>query len=284
MKRVFTLVLGALALITVALVSAFISMRLAIHGREVDVPQLAGLSISDASRLAARDGLALNLENRFYSTAVPAGHIIAQDPAPGARVRREWAVRLTESLGPQVASIPDLTGQSERAATVSIRRLSLDPGAIAHLPVPGDPGVVLTQTPAPNAAGVDGPRVSLLVSDPVPSVQTAYVMPSLVGLSFGSAAARANALGMRVVLAPAAEPASSAPAAPESSAEPGQALSSAQSNLLTLSTPTAPAPVTSRTAGTVTAQSPLPGHRVVKGDTVHITLGHADAAASSASQ
>ena len=112
MKRIFTLALGALAMVAVALISAFIAMRLAIHGREAVVPALTGLTVSDAGKLAGRQGLRLNLENRFYSTEVPAGRILAQDPAPGSRVRREWPVRITESLGAQAVNIPDLTGVS----------------------------------------------------------------------------------------------------------------------------------------------------------------------------
>ena len=165
MKRFFTLLLGALAMVAVALISAFIAMRLAIHGREAVVPRSpASPSPTPPSSPRIR-GLQLNLENRFYSADVPAGRILAQDPEPGSRVRREWPIRITESLGAQRVNIPDLTGESERAATVSIRRLSLDLGVVAHLAVPGDPDVVLTQTPAANSGGVDGPRVSLLVSD-----------------------------------------------------------------------------------------------------------------------
>jgi beta-lactam-binding protein with PASTA domain len=39
---------------------------------------------------------------------------------------------------------------------------------VAYLPVAGPAGIVLSQTPTPAAAGVDGPRISLLVSEPVP--------------------------------------------------------------------------------------------------------------------
>ena len=88
MKRVFSLLLEALALVAVALISAFISMRIAIHGREAVVPTLTGLTVADASDLARRNGLSLALENRFYSAGVPPGRILAQDPAPGSRVRR----------------------------------------------------------------------------------------------------------------------------------------------------------------------------------------------------
>ncbi|HTD97353.1 MAG TPA: PASTA domain-containing protein, partial [Edaphobacter sp.] len=202
MKRFFNLVLGALAMLVVALTSAFITMRLAIHGREVAVPNLAGLTLPEAGRKASSLGLNLNLENRFYSTDTPAGHVLAQYPAPGIKVRREWAVRITESLGTQQVSIPNVVGQSERTASINIRRLSLDLGAVAHFPNPGEPGVVLAQTPNPNATGVDRPRVSLLLTDPEPAqTSTAFIMPSLAGLTLSGAAARTAAVGLHIVSA-----------------------------------------------------------------------------------
>jgi beta-lactam-binding protein with PASTA domain len=244
-------------MVAVALISAFIAMRLAIHGREAVVPALTGLTVADASKAAGSKGLQLNLENRFYSSDVPAGRILAQDPAPGSRVRREWPIRITESLGTQRVAIPDLTGESERAATVSIRRLSLDLGVVAHIAVPGDPDVVLAQTPPVNAAGVDSPRVSLLVSDPEDNSTTpAYVMPSLVGLSYAAAAARASAAGLHLEVAP--------PDNPQPAAAPGTAPPAAAP----------PAPLPPIGAGIITAQMPSPGHRVLVGDAVHVALGY----------
>jgi beta-lactam-binding protein with PASTA domain len=285
MKRIYTLVLGALAMVAVALVSAFITMRLAIHGREAVVPALTGLSVSDASRLAARQGLQLNLENRFYSADVAAGQVLAQDPAPGFRVRREWPIRITESLGTQAVSIPDLTGESERAATVSIRRLSLDLGAVAHLAVPGDPDVVLSQTPPANSNGVDGPRVSLLVSDAPDAELQAYVMPSLLGLSYATARARADAAGLHLVVAPdippAAPPASGQPSGLPPASPPISAAAPAAPSATPLPPDQlAPAPVLPNSI--IVGQYPQPGYRVESGDAVHVTLAQPAAAAAPA--
>jgi beta-lactam-binding protein with PASTA domain len=266
MKRIFTLMLGALALVAVALISAFIAMRLAIHGREAVVPQLTGFTVSEASTTAAHQGLRLTLESRFYSADIPAGHILAQDPASGSHVRREWPVRITESLGPQRVNIPDLSGESERAATISIRRLSLDLGVVAHLAVPGSPDVVLTQTPPANSGGVDGPRISLLVSDPQTAAQpSAYVMPSLIGLSYNAASARTATVGLRIVAA-ADNP---SPAASSSEPTPNGSPSAipAPNN-----PPASPAAI--QQTDIVLAQTPQPGRRVVQGDAVHITLRH----------
>jgi eukaryotic-like serine/threonine-protein kinase len=265
MKRLFNLILGALAMLAVALLSAFIAMRLAIHGREVKVPNLAGLTLSDAGKAASSAGLNLNLENRFYSADMPPGHILAQYPAPGATVRRQWVVRVTESLGPQQVSIPNVVGQSERTASINIRRVSLNVGTVAQIAAPGDPGIVLAQTPGPNASGVDRPTVSLLLSAPQDADASAFMMPSLAGLTLASASARAAAAGLHIVsvedinapTTPAAttpSPATATPTATPATSAPTVAIALAP--------------------GTVVAQSPAAGHRVAKGDPVHITLGH----------
>jgi len=172
MRRFFNILLGALAMIAVALLSAFVTMRLAIHGREVEVPNLAGLTVAEANDTASKLGLHMNLENHFYSTATPAGRILSQFPAPGTKVRREWVMRVTESIGPQRVSVPNVVGETEREASVTIRRLALDLGTVAYIPAPGPPGMVLAQTPTPAAEGVDGPRISLLVSEPLPAMRT----------------------------------------------------------------------------------------------------------------
>jgi beta-lactam-binding protein with PASTA domain len=183
-------------------------------------------------------------------------------------VRRQWAVRVTESLGAQQVAIPDLLGQSERTASINIRRLGLELGAVAHIAASGDPGVVITQTPLPNAAGVDRPRVSLLLSEPAEAESAdAIVMPSLTGLTLAGAAARAAAAGLHIVSAEDLNlPSTTATVA----SAPPTTVNTAAAN-----PPKAPAldaPAQAFTVGTVVAQSPLAGHRVVKGDPVHITL------------
>ncbi len=199
MKRFFKLVLTALAMFDVAVASALIAVRLAIHGAEVEVPNLTNLTIPEASELTLAKNLQLTLANRYYSLDTPAGRIISQSPSAGTRVRRGWQVRFTESLGAQHVDIPEVIGQDEREATVNIRRLSLDLGTVAAVPAPGDPGIVLAQTPPPNAEGIDRPRVSLLISAPLtPQTAEAIVAPSLTGLTVPQAAARISAAGLRL--------------------------------------------------------------------------------------
>jgi len=195
--------------------------------------------------------------------SVAPGDVLAQSPAAGVTVRREWAVRVTESLGPQRVSVPNLLGQTERPASILMRRLALDMGTVAQLPASSsDTGVVLAQTPMPNASGIDRPRVSLLLSAPADPDATAYVMPSLTGLSLAGAAARVSAIGLHIgSLEDVNLPAPAAPGAIPA-ASPGP-----------ISAP-APAAATTVPPGTVVDQSPPAGYRVVQGDAVHITLTH----------
>jgi hypothetical protein len=263
MKRFFNILLGALAMLAVALISAFISMRLAIHGREVEVPNLAGLTIAEASQAAGAKGLNLNVENRFYSNNVAPGHVLAQSPTSGVTVRREWTVRVTESLGTQKVSVPNLIGQTERPASILMRRLSLDLGTVAQLSSASETGVVLAQTPMPEASGIDRPRVSLLLSAPEDPASTAFVMPSLTGLTFANAAARATAAGVHIasiedINLPATPTAPGVPAA-----TPGPPLAVTPSSTAVAVPP-----------GNVVEQTPPAGYRVVKGDAVHLTLTH----------
>jgi beta-lactam-binding protein with PASTA domain len=278
-NRFFNVLFGALAMLLVALVSAFITMRLAIHGHEVKVPTLTGLTLAEAGHQTSSLGLSLTLENRFYSPDTPPGRVLAQSPAPGSTVRREWPVRITESLGPQQVAIPSVLGQSERTASINIRRLSLDLGVVAHIDAPGEPGVVISQTPGPNATGVDRPRVSLLLSSAPGSASdsdpedpgdlespNAIVMPSLAGLTLAGAASRASAAGLRIVSAEDLNPATAAP--------PNSPATSPATTAATSPPAASPAPPPTNTLATVTAQTPPAGHRVLKGDAVHITLAN----------
>jgi beta-lactam-binding protein with PASTA domain len=261
-RRFFNLVLGAMAMVAVALISAFIAMRLAIHGREIKVPELTHMSVADASRIAASAGLRLRLENKFYSPDTPAGKVLAQFPAPGTVVRRDWPVRVTESLGAQQVSIPDLTGQGERSTAIHLRQLGLELGTVGHIPSSASPGTVVAQTPAPNSTGVVSPRVSvLLANEPDEEEAPAYVMPSLVGLSLPSAYARVASIGMRIVSVEDVTPTSAAaPAAPAAT--------------IPATTATTAPPPSLLSTGAVVSQSPLSGHRVTKDDLVRISMTH----------
>ena len=131
MRFLRTLLYG-LILVVVGLISALTAMRFAIHGREVSVPKLTGLTAAEAQRIAAESGLAISRDQRFYSSDVPEGRIVSQLPPAGTRVRTGFRIRIAESLGPQKVEIPNLLGQSVRSAELNLKERGLELGSVAR--------------------------------------------------------------------------------------------------------------------------------------------------------
>ncbi len=255
----------ALVLVIVAMVSALTAMRFAIHGQEVAVPPLIGLAPPEAERAAAGLGLQVSIERQYYSPQIPEGRIMSQLPLPGTKVRRGWQVRVAQSLGKMRVAIPDVTGQSEHAAELNIRRRGLDVDSTAEVQVPGIPAdQVLAQSPTAKETQVAAPKISFLLSaaaDP-----PAFVMPSFVGQPLGSVSRSLQDAGFKLgnvnVVAPASADAGDAATA-ASNAEP--------------STPAAPQapqapPAQPSPASIIVAQVPVAGQKVLAGAAVNFDV------------
>jgi len=236
-------------LVAVALLAAITTMNFAIHGAEVEVPSLKGMTVSDARSVTSGLGLNLNVDNRYYSGDVATGHILSQSPAPGTVVRREWQVRVAESLGPQMVDVPDAVGLDHRVAELQLRRAGLEVGTVAQLPnAAAAEGTVLAQDPPAHAQGMAQPTVNLLVAAPDDEAPDGYVMPDLVGLPVVTAQSALAKVGIKS-------------AAPNYVDAPVGPLGIGNAPLLM---PVKP--------GAVTAQTPLPGTRVDQSTMVRLTV------------
>ncbi len=257
MRQFFRIVLLALVLMTVALISALTAMQLAIHGREVAIPKLVGMSPLEAERAGAASGLQVVIERQFYSADIPEGKIMTQVPPPGTKVRRGWSVRVAQSLGPLRVAIPDVTGGSERVAELNIRRRSLSLGSVAHVSLASAPlDQVISQNPPANASGVSAPKISLLVSDgPAPAV---YIMPNLTGQPLGSAMLTLQDAGIKVGKVSVLPAASSLPV---SSSNDAQTTSIVQ-----------PATAEPSAASMIVTQTPAPGQKIMAGSMVNFEV------------
>jgi beta-lactam-binding protein with PASTA domain len=196
-KNLFQVLLLLLVLVAVGLLSAIATMSIAIHGAEVQVPALQGMTVADARSQTAGLGLNLDVDNRYYSGDVAAGHILTQSPSPATVVRREWLVRVSESLGPQKVEVPSVVGHSEREAAVALRRVGLEVGVTARLPYSdAAEGTVIAQDPPAHAQGIARPSVDLLVAAASDDAPDGFLMPELVGLPMPSAQAMLARVGI----------------------------------------------------------------------------------------
>jgi eukaryotic-like serine/threonine-protein kinase len=261
MLQIFRALSAVVLLVTVALVSALITMRLAIHGAEVQVPLLQGRTVPQAVVELRAKGLQAGIDGHYYSATQPVGVVLTQSPVPGTRVRKSWRVRMTVSLGPQKVAIPSVDGMNETLATITIRRTGLQVGAVVGLPYAYAPeNTVIAQTPTGHATDVEGPRVSILTAHPAPPPENASVMPDMIGENFTQAALAIIHAGFTLA------PLHNAPAAPAASAPTGQpATSAASSTPPAMSTATAP-------PGSVIAQVPAAGTRIPAGSAIQLIV------------
>ena len=263
-----------LLLITVAMVSALVTMRLAVHGREVEVPDVRGKTPSEARHTAEALSLATQIDGQFYSASVPEGRVLSQTPAPGTLVRRGWELRLAVSVGPQRVAIPQVVGESQRAASIILQQRGLDSSTSELATAGATAGQVLAQDPPANSVDVAAPKVSLLVAKDSPP---AYLMPSFVGRPLGSVALAIKDAGfvlgkVTVVTADAGNPQPAA--AVGVSPEPGQnemtTLGNAPPQGVVPPPPIqagAPSP-----ASIVVAQQPAAGQKIVAGAEIRLVV------------
>lgn len=234
-------------LVAVALLAAITTMHFAIHGAEVQVPALTGMTVADARSETAGLGLSLDVDNRYYSGDVAAGHILTQSPAPGTVVRKEWRVRVSESLGPQKVDVPETVGRDERVAALTLRRAGLGVGTVARLPYEkAADGTVLAQDPPAHAQGIARPTVNLLVAAPDNEAPDGFVMPDLIGMPVVSAQAQLASVGIKTATPSFVD----VPLAGSGVAQPRQAAK----------------------PGDVLAQTPIAGARVEQSTLVNLTV------------
>ena len=259
-------------LVLTALVSAVLTMQFAIHGHEVRVPVLKDMTVAQARSQTSGLGLNLDVDNRYYSADVAGGHILSQSPAPGSVVRREWRVRVAESLGPQKVEVPSVVGSQERSAALNLRRVGLEAGMAAELPyAKAEPGTVLAQDPPARAQGIEKPSINLLVAATDDSPPDGFVMPDLTGLPIVTAQSLLTRVGIKF-----GEPKFQDVAIPAVGAS-GYAPVSAPGSGLAVAPSAAPAntplPVNpTALPGAVLSQSPPAGYRVAVGSTVALTV------------
>ncbi len=141
----------------------------------VDVPQVVGLTVEDATAKLEGAGLVVRLGDGEHSMRFGVDEVIAVEPAAGAGVRTGSQVTLIPSLGPPPVKVPDLTHLTVEEATTKLRdKLPLGP----KLPVYSDTfalGEIVRQDPVAGEQAPRGTTVEVWVSKgpppkPVPKV------------------------------------------------------------------------------------------------------------------
>jgi eukaryotic-like serine/threonine-protein kinase len=181
-------------LASAAFLSAITAMRVAIHGREVTMPNLVGKKVSEANQLLRSSGLVLRVADRVYSE-LPANVVVRQTPTAGLLMKVSQQAHVVLSLGQRELTIPRLEGTTLRISRIEMLRAGLQIGEVSNISVANEPpDTVVVQNPKPGT-GAATPRVDVLVSQG--DRDKAYVMPHLVGLNETDAQHRLDLASLR---------------------------------------------------------------------------------------
>src|SRR6267143_1534870 len=101
--------------------SAITAMRIAIHGRDVTMPNLTGKNVVEATSMLRSRGLVLRVADRIYSE-LPINVVVRQTPPAGLLMKESQQAHVVLSLGQRQLQIPLLEGNSLRASTSSSRK------------------------------------------------------------------------------------------------------------------------------------------------------------------
>ncbi len=131
----------------------------------VTVPNLAGQTQAEAEAALSTTGLVVGEITQSYSSTVPAGRIISQDPSAGTSAAYGSPVSLVISLGVCYTSIPDLTGLDQAEAAAALASAHLSVGVITQEISEATPeGQIIHQTPLSGLVVECGTAVDMAVS------------------------------------------------------------------------------------------------------------------------
>ena len=188
MKKFFMFILKIFIVLIILFVAGYYSFNTLMSSfvrekAEVLVPDLQGKNLIECLDILSQSKLALIKEGSEFNQDVPAGIVIRQIPPAGMNVKEGKVIKITISQGGEIVYVPDLKGQTIRAATISLRSLGLILGELTKKSsVKYEEGIVLEQDPIAGSTIEKDSSVNVLVSNGAPTDGT-VLMPDWYGKS-----------------------------------------------------------------------------------------------------
>lgn len=223
---------------TEAEVGSIVELYVSTGRAETQVPPLVGQTLDNARILITNAGLEVGTVSERPDAEYAEGVVIEQSPAQGVEVGAGTPINLVVSTGPELVSIPDVVGRTERDATAELQELGLRVTVNDEFSSEVDEGLVIRTDPVADTEAQSGDTVLLVVSMGPRPVQ----VPNLTGFTPAQAKAALDELGLVMNTSASTQPV----------VDPAQ-------------------------DGRVVSQFPTAGTQVFPGDVVTITLGKFEA-------
>ncbi|MCK4880477.1 MAG: PASTA domain-containing protein [Bacteroidales bacterium] len=105
------------------------------HGKTIMVPDLTGLTMDEVGDVTSSRRLRFEVVDSVFSTEMPRGTVIKQNPNASSRVKKNRKIFLTmNAVNPEMVSMPQLIGLSFRQARLALQNAGLIQGTIQYRP------------------------------------------------------------------------------------------------------------------------------------------------------
>lgn len=195
-KNLKMTIIAILSALVVAIMGGIIGFRAFFYQPEIPVPDIRGKNEEEAKKIIEELGLVFEVENREYNNEFDKGEIIQQSVEEGKKVKKDFPIKVTVSMGNKEIKVPKLIGKYSIEAPVILSEMGLLPGddikEVYDDTAPA--GQIIDQYPAENNPAKEGDKVNYTVSL---GPETSYVIvPKLVGFSLNEALAKITQSGL----------------------------------------------------------------------------------------
>lgn len=159
------------------------------------IPNVAGQTRENAAQTLRHSGFGIEVKTE-HSDSVPTGQAIDTVPASGQKARSTQTIVLEISTGPQMVTVPSVSGLNSTAATNALRKAGLVVGATIQQPSRTAIGQALNVTPGTGTVVKHGTSVTLIIS----SGAVATPVPDVTGRSTRDATAELENAGFQVTV------------------------------------------------------------------------------------
>lgn len=165
--------------------------------RPTEVPDVLGLSVPAAKKVAEPAGFAVVVNQEEYSAEMAAGKIVKQSPNAGTTVKALRDIFVSVSRGARTIKLPSLIGLDEAVAKKNVEKLGLKIGAVnSNYTREAAAGKVIDQEPAPNTLMAKEEPVHLVISKGV--LKGEVKMPDVTGEPLADAVAMLSDAKLRL--------------------------------------------------------------------------------------
>ena len=128
-------------------VGAAVTLNISAGPSAILVPNVAGMDEVDAAVAITNAGLVVQ-RMAEPSPTVTEGLVIRTEPEAGSQLAEGNQVLVYVSLGPEVVTMPDLTGLNPTTALIQLDTLGMTAEVVTVAPLPGEtPGIIISQDP-----------------------------------------------------------------------------------------------------------------------------------------